>query len=62
MSLEQFNDYVKKCEEHGYTVDVYQHEGYYIAYNNEGYRILLDYNEDNCSMSGSVDAPSTEGK
>lgn len=62
MSLEQFNDYVKKCEEHGYTVDVDRDEGYYIAYNNEGYRILLDYNEDNCSMSGSVDAPSTEGK
>lgn len=60
MSLEKFNAYVEECEKLGYTIDVDQDEGHYRAYNNEGYRILLDYNENNHSMDGSVDAPSTE--
>lgn len=57
MSLEQFNAYVEECKTMGYTVDAGSFEGFYSADDAEGYNVYLSYNEDNDSMSGTVEAP-----
>lgn len=57
MSFEQFNDYVNECVEMGYTVEAVSHEGFFSANNSDGYSILLNYDEDDRTISASVRAP-----
>ena len=62
LSLDQFNDYVEKCKELGYTVDPGSFEGFYSADDEDGYNVYLYYNEDSDSMSGIISAPEVEGE
>lgn len=56
-SLEDFNAYVEECEALGYTVDTYSHEGYYSAYDAEGYHVIVSYDEVEDSLSCDINAP-----
>lgn len=60
MSLEQFDAYVEECKALGYTVDVRSYEGFYTADNDEKYNVYLNYDENDNSMSGTVEAPEEE--
>lgn len=62
LSLNQFNAYIEKCKELGYTVEPKSFEGFYSADNAKGYNVYLYYNEDDCSMSASISAPKSENK
>lgn len=42
-TIENFNDYVKACEQKGFIVDYLKNEGYYEAKDSEGYRLNLSY-------------------
>ncbi len=57
LTLEQFNAYVEECKALGYTVDEGSFEGFYSADNAEGYNVYLSYDEDDYSMSGTVESP-----
>lgn len=60
LSLEQFNAYVEKCKELGYTIEPSSFEGFYSADNTEGYNVYLCYDEKDYSMSGTISAPETK--
>ena len=53
-SMDQFNDYVQICRESGFTENVREHDGFYSADNSEGFNVHLNYDEDDCSMGGTV--------
>ena len=57
MTMDQFNAYVEKCKELGFTVDETGFEGYYAADDTEGYDITLHYDERSQSISGTINAP-----
>ena len=42
-SAEQFNAYIEKCMEAGFAVDYERGEDYFRAYNEDGYRLKLNY-------------------
>lgn len=46
-SEEQYNDYVSKCKENGFTVDYTKGDNYYYADNEDGYSLSLNYEENN---------------
>lgn len=43
----EFNSYVEKCKDNGFTYDSTSHSGYYNAYNSDGYELNLSYFESN---------------
>lgn len=57
LTMEEFNSYVAQCKEKGFTRDSTEHSGYYRAENAEGYEISANYNDDDCKMYFSLDAP-----
>lgn len=62
MSLEQFNAYVEECKGMGYTVDPSSYEGFYSAYDSEGYNVYLYYEEGDDVLSCSVRSPHDENE
>lgn len=58
LSLDQFNEYVDKCKQLGFTVDGSSYEGYYSADDKDGYNVYLSYKEDDDYMTVTIDAPS----
>lgn len=57
VSKTQFADYIKICKEKGFDIDVEQTEITFLAYNKDGYKLYIYYNEINKKMSISLDAP-----
>lgn len=57
LTLEQFDAYVERCKEQGYTVSPSSFEGFYSADNSDGYNVYLHYDDKKYSMSGTVKAP-----
>lgn len=57
MSKPQFLDYVKKCKEKGFSIDIEQTGNSLYAYNSEGYKLSLYYYEDDNSMNISINSP-----
>ncbi len=57
VSEKEFNDYVEKCKNKGFTYDSDSSTGYYRAYTDEGYKLKLSYDEDDSEMSLDIDAP-----
>ena len=45
-SLDDYNDYIYQCKEAGYTVDPIEFDEYYSAKNEAGYKLGVDYKED----------------
>lgn len=62
LSLDQFNAYIEKCKELGYTVEPKSFEGFYSADNAKGYKVRLSYHEYDCSMYVVVSAPESDNK
>ena len=57
---EQFNAYTQSCKDLGYTDESGGFEDVYYAFNAEGYKIYLSYDEDSQTLSANVDAPEAE--
>ncbi len=53
----QYNAYVKKCKEAGYTIDISGYENHYVAYNESGYKLDIYLFTSNKEMEISLDAP-----
>lgn len=60
MTLDQYQAYLDKCKELGYTQEPYSYDVNYSAKNSEGYKIDLDYDKDDGKMRVSIDAPETK--
>lgn len=55
-SKSQFSDYIKKCKEKGFDIDLEQTDNSFNAYNEEGYKLSLYYYENDKKMYISIDA------
>ena len=58
MTIDEFNAYVKECEQAGFNLNYEQGEDYYYADNADGYHLLLNY-EGNETVSVGMNAPGT---
>ncbi len=47
---DSFSDYVKSCKEKGFSVDPQERDGYYEAYNEDGYKLELNCFDDRLSV------------
>ena len=56
-SQNEYYDYVEKCKDKGFTVDANDSTSSYEAYNNEGYKLSLLYNESDKEQHIALDAP-----
>ncbi len=59
ISKDEFNEYIKECENAGFTEKVDYHDGYYKAYNTEEYKLSLTYTDSSNKMSIDIYAPAT---
>ncbi len=53
----QYNAYVKKCKEAGFTVDMTGYDTSYYAYNEDGYKVHTYYYSSKSEMTVSLDCP-----
>ena len=60
-SVGDYSKYVDACEEKGFTVEAEQSELPYYAYNSDGYKLSLYYDENDNKMNISVDAAEEYG-
>ena len=56
-SSEDYKAYIKACENEGYVVESDKSESRYDAYNSEGHKLGLWYNDNDEELSISLDAP-----
>ena len=52
-----YKSYVNQCKELGYTKNAYASERFYSAKNTDGYKIMVDYDEDEWEMEVYLNAP-----
>lgn len=57
LTMKDFESYVDDCQKMGYTKNESSFEGFYSADNKEGYNVYLSYEEENGSISGTIEAP-----
>lgn len=60
VSFEQYEDYIDECKAEGFVVDYTKFDGYYSAKDDEGYSLMLSYDEDETEMNISLSAPVEE--
>ena len=60
-SVGDYSKYVDACEEKGFTVEAEQSDLSYYAYNSDGYKLSLYYDENDNKMNISVDAAEEYG-
>ncbi len=53
----EFNSYVEKCKDNGFTYDSTSSSGYYNAYNSDGYKLNLSYLESSNEIGLDLYAP-----
>ena len=58
--MDDFNTYVKECQEKGFIVDKREHEGFYSADSENGYNIYLSFDEDDGEVSAHISTKSAE--
>ena len=56
-TLTQYNNYINRCKENGFTIDIEQSNSSFYAYNSDGYKLYLYYHENEKKMTISVDSP-----
>ncbi|MEE3399707.1 MAG: DUF6591 domain-containing protein, partial [Eubacterium sp.] len=57
----EFDDYISACKDKGFTVDYYAADDSYSAKNNDGYSLMLDYEEERGkTMNITLSAPGEE--
>lgn len=54
ISMSQFDEYVEMCKERGYTKNAVDQEGWYDSDREDGYSVLLDYDDDDYKMDVTV--------
>lgn len=59
-ALDDFNAYVKECQEKGFTVDKHEYEGFYSADNEAGYNVYLNFDEDDGEVSAHISTKSAD--
>ena len=57
VSMQEFTDYSKSCEESGFSIDKDSQSTTFSAYNDKGYKLRLSYYESYESMEITADAP-----
>lgn len=57
-----FDSYVDKCEERGFTVDADEDGDGYIAYDSEGYKLSVQYSSYSKEITIDLDAPKVNGE
>ena len=57
ISDKQFNDYIKACEDKGFTVDAKSDSYSYSAYNDEGYKLTLSHYSSDDEMEIQLEEP-----
>lgn len=60
-SIEDYNDYVEACKGKGFTVEAEQSEHSYYAYDANGFKLSLYYDESDNKMHISIDATEEYG-
>lgn len=58
---DEYDDYVKQCEEYGYTFDVEKNNTEFSAFNNEGYELKLDYDDEDSEYDIDLNPPKVTG-
>lgn len=58
-SIDDFNAYVAKCKDAGYTLELTQFDSYYHAKNESGYSLNVDYSENDKQITIQVTPPSS---
>lgn len=61
-SMDDFNDYVEKCKEMGYTENESSFDGFYSADSKDGYNVYLNYEEKSASISGTIEKSENENE
>ncbi len=61
ISKEEYKEYVKRCQAMDFGIEEQINEFSYMAYNNDGYRLSLWYDERDKELSISLDAPMEMG-
>ena len=56
-TLKQYKDYVRKCQDKGFTVDAENSDSTYQAYNKDGYKLYVYHSESFNEMNINLDAP-----
>ena len=59
-SEEDYNEYVEKCMEKGFSVNYDKGSSYYIADDQEGYHLYLSFDKEENTMDITLEAPSKE--
>lgn len=61
-NMDDFNDYVEKCKEMGYTENESSFDGFYSADSKDGYNVYLNYEEKSASISGTIEKSENENE
>lgn len=56
-SLNDYNNYINKCKEYGFTIDADNSTSSYEAYDDEGYKLRMYYTESNEEFHIDLEAP-----
>lgn len=61
-SVDDYNEYLSKCEEKGFIIEADKTEGIYEAFNKDGYKLDLSYENDDKKMCIDLEAPMKLGE
>ncbi len=57
INLKDYNNYVKSLKQKGYKIDIEDNTNTFLAYNEEGYKIYIIYDEDDKELTIDLDEP-----
>lgn len=61
-SVDEYNEYLSKCEEKGFIIEADKAENIYEAFNKDGYKLDLSYENDEKKMCIDLEAPMKLGE
>lgn len=61
-SVDEYNEYLSKCEEKGFIIEADKAEDIYEAFNKDGYKLDLSYENDDKKMCIDLEAPMKFGE
>lgn len=57
MTADDYRNYINACKDKGFTIDPDESGSSYSAYNDDGFKLVIDYSDYNNEMAVSLDAP-----
>lgn len=57
MTADDYRNYINDCKDKGFTIDPDESGSSYSAYNDDGFKLVIDYSDYNNEMAVSLDAP-----